>query len=218
MRNRVNAARLTFSVVRLSDEERRQEALAALDQSLKQLEDAVAFASSLAVAQARVVPAAPQPMPLADVFAELAADLAELSLQPAVELRLRTPVPGIGIDGAVLRLALVNLVAGAVQRADRGKAERWVEIRVGAAGGDDQWRVDVEDNGLGLPGVEIAIGADPRTAAPMTRPQIETALAQEAIARLGGRLWVESNGPDRGTVFSFTLNSGVYLGQPSGNP
>ena len=216
LRNRVNAARLTFSVVRLSDEDRRPEAMASLDQSLKQLEEAVAFASSIAVAQARVLPAAPHPLPLTELFAALRADLVELSLQPPVELRIATPAPDVAVDAAALRLALINLVASAVKRADRGKAERWVEVRVGPGAGQGELRVDVEDNGTGMPGVEIALGADPRTSVSLTRPQIEMVLAQEAIERLGGQLWVESNTPGQGSILSFTLDSGVYPLPPSG--
>ena len=45
LRNRVNAARLSLSVYRLSPEERRAELLEALDESLEQLEDSVADVS-----------------------------------------------------------------------------------------------------------------------------------------------------------------------------
>lgn len=220
LRNRVNAARLTFSVVRVSGDEHRAEALAALDQSLRQLEDSVTFASSIALAQARVMPAEAHPMPLSEALAEVRADFDELALEPPVELRIAAapPAADVAVDAATLRLALYNLIASAVKRADRGKAERWVEIRVGPDGAGDDWRVDVEDNGMGLPGVELAIGADPRTASPVGRPQIEIVLAQEAIGRLGGRLWVEANAPGLGTIVAFTLGSGVSRRQPSGIP
>ena len=218
LRNRLNAARLTFSVVRLSDDEQRPEALAALDESLKQLEESVAFASSLAVAQARILPAEVGPLPLTQLLAEVRADFEELALQPTVELRIATSTaaPDLAVDAVTFRLALLNLIASAVKRADRGRAERWVEIRVGAGAGRAEWRVDVEDNGVGLPGVELAVGADSRTAAPTGRPQIEIVLAQEAIERHGGRLWVESNRPGRGSTLSLTLNSGLSPRQPSG--
>jgi signal transduction histidine kinase len=218
LRNRLNAARLTFSVVRLCDDERRAEALGALDESLKQLEESVAFASSIAVAQARVIPAEPGLLPLAETLAEVRADHAELALQPAVELRVvgSTSALDLDVDAMTFRLALINLIASAVKRADRGRGERWVEIRVGADTERDEWRVDVEDNGVGLAGVERAVAADPRTAAPTGQPQIEIVLARETIERRGGRLWVESNRPGRGTILSFTLNSGISPRQPSG--
>src|SRR5262245_23689881 len=52
LRNRVNAARLSLSVVRLSAEDQREEPLQMLDLSLKQLEDSVRDVSAVALAQA----------------------------------------------------------------------------------------------------------------------------------------------------------------------
>ena len=216
LRNRVNAARLTFSVVRLSDGERRDEALRALGESLEQLEEAVAFVSSISVAQARVASAPTRPVRLAELLADVRADLDELALQPTVEVRITAPVAEVAVEPVMLRLALINLVAGAVKRANRRKGERWVEIRGSAEAAHGECRLDVEDNGNGLPGLESAMGGD-STPAPLTRPEIGTLLAQEAIARLGGRLWVESNQPGLGTVVSFTFRSSDSLRQPSGN-
>ena len=107
-------------------------------------------------------------------------------------------MPDVAVDAVKLRLALINLVANAVRHADRGKPERWVEIRVRAGAVAGEWRVDVEDNGLGLPGVEPVMGADAPADAPAPRLEIGIVLAQEAVGQLGGRLWVEVNKPGSG--------------------
>ncbi len=75
LRNRVNAARLSLSVYRLSPEEQKRELLEVLDESLKQLEDSVADVSSVALAQARELPAEVRLQPIEEMLEELRDDL-----------------------------------------------------------------------------------------------------------------------------------------------
>jgi signal transduction histidine kinase len=212
LRNRVNAARLSLSVYRLSPEEQKPELLVVLDESLKQLEESVADVSSVALAQARELPAEGRLQPIEEMLEELRDDLRDLTRAGKVELRIASPLPKIAVDAAKLRLALLNLISNAIKHADRSKHARWVEIRVGAGGTRGEWRVDVADNGVGLPAIERAIeqsvGADEAPAAPvLARQEIGIVLATEAVRQLGGRLWIDANAPGQGTTVSITLRA-----------
>jgi signal transduction histidine kinase len=212
LRNRVNAARLSFSVYRLSPEDRRDEMLDILDQSIKQLEESVGDVSSMLVAQARDRPLEGPFQPVGDLLAQLAGELRDLTMAGRVELRIASPLPDVAVDGGKLRLALLNLVSNATKHVDRSKGERWIEIRMGAGGGRGEWRVDVVDNGTGLPLVERfserAVGETATEAAPPAiRHGIGITLATRAVEELGGRLWIEANDPGQGTTVSFTLRA-----------
>ena len=109
-----------------------------------------------------------------------------------------------------LRLALLNLISNAIKHADPAKHARWVEIRVGSGGARGEWRIDVADNGAGLPAIELeqSVGADDAPAAPvLVRQEIGIVLATEAVLQLGGRLWIDANAPGQGTTVSFTMRA-----------
>lgn len=212
LRNRVNAARLSLAAYRGSREECREELLENLDASLKQLEDAVGDVFSVALVQARELPAASRLQPLSDLIEHLRRDFDDLALAGRVEVRVAPPVPDLSVDAGKVRLALLNLVTNAVKHADRAKPRRWVEICVVAGDQRDEWRVDVEDNGTGLSvlaremgGPEDAAGSqDQRLAAP---GELGIALASEVVRQLGGRLWIEADTPGEGTTVSFTMRA-----------
>jgi signal transduction histidine kinase len=212
LRNRVNAARLSLSVVRLSPEDQRDEPLEMLDLSLKQLEDSVRDVSAIAVAQARDFPVEQRLQPIVEMLADLRDDLRDLTMAGRVELRVGEPLPDVAVDAGKLRLALLNLVSNAIKHADRAKPARWIEIRVGPGDARGEWRVDVADNGVGLPmserPIEQAVG-DAAPAAPpaVERQEIGIVLATEAVRQLAGRLWIDANAPGHGTTVSFTMRA-----------
>ena len=210
LRNRLNAVRLSLSVARVSREEARPEALAALDESLRQLEDAVADVSSVALAQARELPLESRLQPLGELLEQLRGDFDELAQARKVTVRLAEPLPDVAVDAQKLQLVLLNLVANAIKHADARKEERWVEIRVAPGAARGEWRVDVEDNGLGLPvlqrSLEQSVGEAPPVVEPLSvQPEIGIVLAREAVTQLSGRLWIDANQPGGGSRVSFSM-------------
>jgi signal transduction histidine kinase len=223
LRNRANAARLSFAVLRASPEDERAEPLAALDQSLTLLEHTIADISSVTSVQARELPTEGRLQPIAELLDQLRA-FEQLVLADRIEVRLAGPFPDLAVDADKLQLVVFHLIANALKHADRRKEERWVEIRATAGATRGECRFEVEDNGLGLPGVATLLPsrsagpaeaappsesegahADPRQAPP--RAEIGIVLALEAVRQLGGRLWIEANAPDRGTTVAFTMRS-----------
>jgi signal transduction histidine kinase len=212
LRNRANAARLCLSVYRSASEQRQEELLETLDQSLKQLEDAIGDVSSVTLVQARELPAEGRLQPLRELLAYLRRDFDELALASRIEVRVAQPIPDLAVDAGKVQLALLNLVTNALKHADGSKRDRWVEIRVVPGTARDEWRVDVEDNGAGLPPLEQAVGDSEGKPEPQDRPapswrEIGIAMAHEAVLQLGGRLWVASNAEGVGTTVSFTLRA-----------
>jgi signal transduction histidine kinase len=211
LRNRVNAARLSLSVVRLSREEQREEPLQLLDESLKQLEDSVRDVSAVALAQARDLPLEQRLQPIADMLADLRDDVRDLTLAGKVELRIAGPLPDVAVDAGKLRLALLSLVSNAIKHADRAKPVRWVEIRIGPGSARGEWRVDVADNGVGLPAIERpieqSVGGEAGASPSVERQEIGIVLATEAVRQLAGRLWIDANEAGQGTRVSFSMRA-----------
>ena len=155
LRNRVNAARLSLSVYRLSPEERKARA-AAKRSTRASSSSRTRSPTSLRWPSPRRASFRPRSrlQPIEEMLEELTHDLEDLTRAGKVELRIASPLPEVAVDAAKLRLALLNLVFNAIKHADHSKPSRWVEIRVGAGGARGEWRVDVADNGVGLPAIE----------------------------------------------------------------
>ena len=81
-------------------------------------------------------------------------------------------------------------------------------IAVGAEREGDGWRIDVRDNGIGLPAdacervLQPFERAHPRSKA--TGPGLGLAIARSITERRGGRLWIEAV-DDGGTLVHFTI-------------
>jgi signal transduction histidine kinase len=144
---------------------------------------------------------------------ELVADTIEIvsELAEHTDVELRTgALPQLPVDAPRVQLALVNLLTNAIKYSDPSKSERWVEVRARpSTRNNGEWRLDVVDNGVGIPtrlqerifdeNVRASESEDLSDGEGMGLP-----LAREAVMQLGGRLWVASE-PGKGSTFSFTL-------------
>ncbi len=149
----------------------------------------------------------PVPLELGDLVREAADDLAVEFTESGATLRME-PLPTVTADRSQLRAVLQNLLSNAVRYRRRGETPA---IFVRAVRQPAQWRVEVIDDGIGVP---IGRG-DPF--APLVRLHAES----EAPAAAGGsglglatcRRIIEAHGgaidlspiPDGGTVAWFTL-------------
>jgi signal transduction histidine kinase len=125
-----------------------------------------------------------------------------------VQLRLAPDVPSLSVDSGRIQLVLVNLIGNAVKYRDLDKPEHWVALRAFELEDDGGVRIEIEDNGVGIPERELGKIFDDRFHARSSDSYqgqgLGLALAHEVLLQLGSRLLVDS-APGRGTLFSFRL-------------
>jgi signal transduction histidine kinase len=157
----------------------------------------------LAYIRANVEPLELEPTDLGETLEE-----ALRALRPRLEERRARVqfegLPEVLVDPGRTRDALGELVANALTFA----SEEPPVITVSAERDGGGWRVDVRDNGIGLPAdareraLEPFERAHPRSVA--TGPGLGLAVASTVIRRRGGRLWLEA-ADGGGTVARLTI-------------
>jgi signal transduction histidine kinase len=115
------------------------------------------------------------------------------------------PLPVVDADPVLLEHLLQNLVANALQyRRPEGAPVIEISCETTAEG----WQFAVKDNGQGIP-----LAHQDDIFEPLKRLHgnetpgtgLGLALCRTIVARHGGRIWVESEGPGHGAIFRFTL-------------
>jgi signal transduction histidine kinase len=135
-----------------------------------------------------------------------------LEVGPAAKARgVRIEMPELGdtvrIDGSAGALILMNLVWNAVKYSDPQKPQQWVRVRVVSDGSAPGLRIEVADNGLGIP-AEAADRVFERFF--RAHPEVEDgtglglSIAHDAVRQLGGRIWLETTA-GVGTTFFVLL-------------
>ncbi|GAB2878602.1 ATP-binding protein [Nocardioides pacificus] len=123
-----------------------------------------------------------------------------------LEVDVADDLPRVSADHDRVVQVMVNLLGNAVKFADPEQGE--VHVRATRAG--DEVRIDVQDNGPGVPDDDLAVifdkfrqGGDTHRDRP-AGTGLGLPISREIIDHLGGRLWVEPS-TGRGATFSFTL-------------
>jgi signal transduction histidine kinase len=149
-----------------------------------------------------------EPVDLSEVVAASSQATAQLFRDSGVRLDVDGPdrLPLVLADRDRVVQVVLNLLSNAVKFAGRDAGR----VLVRASAVDGVARVDVHDNGPGIPVQDQAVvfdrfrqGGDARR----ERPQgtgLGLPISREIIEQLGGRLWVTSE-PGAGATFSFTL-------------
>ena len=123
----------------------------------------------------------------------------------AVETRIQPGVAGKG-DPDLLRVVLENILGNA-WKYTRKTPHPVIEFGGSAVGGG--WTYFVRDNGAGFDMAEAGRIFRPfqrlHSAKEFEGTGIGLATVQRIIARHGGRVWAESEGPGKGATFHFTL-------------
>ncbi len=157
----------------------------------------------------------PQDAPLVPVVADGVLDQALSNLTGAIEESRATiergPLPRLWVQDVHLLQLFQNLIGNALKY--RGEAAPRVRVTAKADGG--MWRISVHDNGMGIAPeyAELVFGLFKRlhTADRYTGTGIGLAICQKIVHRYGGRIWVESAGPGRGSTFHFTLPGAEHV-------
>jgi signal transduction histidine kinase len=148
----------------------------------------------------------PGPVNLSSLLGEIGSQFSYQAKDKGVELKVEAPA-GVQItsDRELLSLVLQNLVSNAVKYTPPGKGA--VRVGAGQVGPAKGWRVEVADQGPGIPPDRLAGLFDSFTRGP-THGQpgvgLGLSIAQQAAHLLGARLWVESQ-PDKGSTFYVDL-------------
>jgi two-component system phosphate regulon sensor histidine kinase PhoR len=122
-----------------------------------------------------------------------------------VEAAPGPPPPALASDRERLRQVLVNLVENAIKYSPQGG-----KVEVGAAPAGDKVRFHVRDEGVGVPAEEHKrifdkfYRLDPHMTAGVGGTGLGLYICDELVRRLGGRIWVESDG-ELGSTFLFEI-------------
>ena len=121
-----------------------------------------------------------------------------------IEVVISDGLPTVRADRFRLRQVLQNLIDNAVKFMGDQAAPR---IEVGAHDGDGEHLFYVRDNGVGIDSsyFDRVFGLFNQLDPSVGGTGIGLALCRRIIESHGGRFWVESDGPGRGSCFFFTL-------------
>ena len=152
-----------------------------------------------------------QTVSISTIAQEAARQLREMAVNRAVEIRVSDKLPVLTVDVGRLELAFVNLLSNAIKYSDPEKAERYVEI-VGESCGDGFVRIEVRDNGVGIPAAALTTiferftraHADDRATVHVGGIGLGLSIVEDCVRAMGGHINVESV-ETRGTTFTMRL-------------
>lgn len=145
------------------------------------------------------------------VAQEAARQLREMADRRAVEIRIGDALPDLTVDVGRFELALVNLLSNAIKYSDPAKAGRFVGIS-GAITEDGWCRIEVRDNGIGIPAAALAAIFQRFTRAHAERDSslnvdgvgLGLSIVDDCVRAMGGRISVEST-EGQGTLFVISI-------------
>ena len=134
--------------------EPRERTLSALERNVAHLIELTRKLESIARLHGAGDTIVTQEVSAATVAREAARQVREMADAAGVDVRIVEPMPALTVDVGRLELALVNLLSNAVKYSDPGKADRHVEVS-GATDDAGGCRIEVRDNGIGIPSEQL---------------------------------------------------------------
>jgi|AraplaMF_Col_mMF_1032025.scaffolds.fasta_scaffold00121_49 signal transduction histidine kinase len=123
-------------------------------------------------------------------------------------LRIPSGLPPVAGDSIHLSQVLLNLLMNAIQAVQsRPPGARHITVAARADTAQGEVEISVRDSGPGIPGTIVHRIFDPLFT---TKPEgmgMGLALSHTIIEAHGGRLWVDTESPQEGAVFRFTLRA-----------
>ncbi|KAA5604779.1 hypothetical protein F1188_14290 [Roseospira marina] len=158
---------------------------------------------------------AQRPVALADILADAMANLRGTIEETGAHILLPDPGPTVLVDRGQLALLMQNLIGNAIKY---HHPDRSPDIRINAVPEGTRWRIDVADNGIGIPQEfhDRVFGVFQRLHGPDTfeGTGIGLALVKRIAENHGSRVTLRSDGRS-GSVFSFSL---AGVAEPADGP
>jgi signal transduction histidine kinase len=193
------------------DRPRLERTLATLERNVQHLADLTRKMEAIARVRSNGDNAVVQTISVATVAQEAARQLREMAEARAVEIRVADTLPMLTVDVGRLELAFVNLLSNAIKYSDPDKTQRFVEV-TGTVGNNGTARIEVRDNGIGIPQAAL-----PRIFERFTRAHADQAeglhvggiglglaIVDDCVQVMGGQIEVQSV-ERAGTTFIMTL-------------
>ena len=152
-----------------------------------------------------------QTVSISTVAQEAARQLREMAVNRAVDIRVADGLPVLTADVGRLELVFVNLLSNAIKYSDPNKADRYVEIG-GESCGDGFVRIEIRDNGVGIPAAALATiferftraHADDAAMLRVGGIGLGLSIVEDCVRAMGGHIDVQS-AETRGTTFTMRL-------------
>jgi signal transduction histidine kinase len=206
MRNSLGAGEAALEMLSTEgmSEKLREKAMAVLRNTLRRLEGLSEDVLALAIAQGSEESAQGRRLSLRKLVEEAVLGLETLALERQVQIEVQEVIPDVQVDATRTELVLINVLGNAIKYCEPGRPS-WVRISAGRDGG--YWRIEVRDNGRGIP-EEM----QPRVFDEFVRAHPDVSegtglglsIAREAVEQMGGRIWLQSE-PGVGTAVCFTV-------------
>jgi signal transduction histidine kinase len=145
------------------------------------------------------------------VAQEAVRQLREMADARGVTIRVADDLPVLTVDVGRLEMVFVNLLSNAIKYSDPGKPERYVEVN-SQIDGDGWCRIEVRDNGVGIPPHALTTifqrftraHADREDLSHVTGVGLGLAIVDDCVRGMGGHVDVHSV-EHEGTIFTLIL-------------
>src|SRR6266850_7953728 len=192
------------------DSQRAERTLAAVERNVQRLVELTHKLEVIARMQSGGDNAIVQEVSATTIAQEAARQLREMADARDVDIRIAEDLPTLTVDIGRLELVLVNLLSNAVKYSDASKPGRHVDVSGSVEG--DTCRIEVRDNGVGIPEHALAAIFQRFTRAHADRDDLShvpgvglgLSIVDDCLRAMGGRIDVRSVEGD-GTVFVLTL-------------
>jgi len=193
------------------DPQRAERTVAAVERNVQHLVELTQKLEAIARVQSNGDSPVVQEVLATTVAQEAARQLREMADARGVEIRIAEDLPALIVDVGRLELLLVNLLSNAVKYSDPARSERHVIVS-GAVAGDGWCRIEVADNGVGIPPHALTAIFHRFTRAHTDRDELShvsgiglgLAIAEDCVRAMGGQIDVRSVERE-GTTFIVTL-------------
>jgi signal transduction histidine kinase len=192
------------------DRPRFERTLATVERNVQHVADLTRKMEGIARVRSHADNAVIQTIPVATVAQEAARQLDEMANARGVEIRVADTLPTLTVDVGRLELTFINLFSNAIKYSDPDKPERYVEVS--GTDHDGSARIEVRDNGIGIPEDALPRIFQRFTRAHADQPQLlhvggiglGLSIVEDCVLAMGGRIEVQSV-ETAGATFILTL-------------
>ena len=178
---------------------RTERTLAAVERTVEHLVQLTRKLETVARMQATSDTPLVQAVSAGTIAQEAARQLREMADARGVEVRVADNLPQLTVDVGRLELIFVNLLSNAIKYSDPAKPARYAEVR-GEIDAPGWCRIDVRDNGIGIPENALASVFERFSRGHADRPDIShvtgiglgLSIVDDCVRVLGGRLNLDS--------------------------